>query len=73
MSSQKPKKPFNHYIILTGIALQMGITVYLASWLGKWLDRTYNPEGRAYTIVLTLLGVGIALFNVLRQTNKLNK
>jgi F0F1-type ATP synthase assembly protein I len=71
--NEKPRKQANRYIILTGIALQMGITIYLAVLLGRWLDTTYNNGNKLYIIIFTLLGVGIALFNVVRQTNQLNK
>ncbi|WP_340076137.1 AtpZ/AtpI family protein [Leptobacterium sp. I13] len=73
MSGQKPKKPYNKFLILTGVALQMGLTIYLMAYLGKWLDENYNAGNKRYIIIFTLLGVGIALFNVVRQTNKLNK
>lgn len=71
--NEKPKRRVNKYIILTGIALQMGLTIYLAVWLGKWLDTTYNNGNKLYIIILTFLGIGVALFNVVRQTNQLNK
>lgn len=70
---EKPKRQVNKYIILTGIGLQMGLTIYLAVLLGKWLDATYNNGNKLYIIICTLFGVGAAMFNILRQTNKLNK
>ena len=71
--NEKPKKQANKYIVLTGIGLQMGLTIYLAIYLGRWLDATFNNGERLYIIIFTLLGVGVALFNVVRQTNQLNK
>ena len=42
MNKQKPKKQLKNAAILSGIGLQMGITIYLFVKLGKWLDVTYN-------------------------------
>ena len=61
------------WAILSGIAIQMGGTIYLFTKLGAWLDLNYNLSGKKYTILLTLAGVAISLFLVLRQTNQLNK
>jgi len=66
MTDKKPKKRLNKYITLTGIGLQMGITIYLASYLGKWLDATYT-DSKIYTIILTLLGIVLSFYSLLRQ------
>ena len=66
MTEKKPKKRLNKYIVLTGIGLQMGVTIYLAATLGKWLDAKYT-ESNTYTIILTLLGVVLSFYSLLRQ------
>ena len=66
MTEKKPKKRLNKYIALTGIGLQMGITIYLAANLGKWLDAKYT-ESNTYTIILTLLGIVLSFYSLLRQ------
>ena len=66
MREKKPKKRLNKYIVLTGIGLQMGITIYLAANLGKWLDAKYT-ESNTYTIILTLLGIVLSFYSLLRQ------
>jgi len=67
-----PGKP-NRYLELMGIAAQMGITIFLGAYLGKWLDARYTAGKNLYTIVFTLLSVAIALYMVLKQVNKLNE
>ena len=69
---KNPKKRLNKYIRLTGIGLQMGITIYLASYFGKWLDVKYTDEGKIYTIVFTLLGVGLSFYSLLRQIKNID-
>ena len=73
MSNNNPsKKPLKNALILTGVAFQMGATIYLFVSLGKWLDRTYNHGDRAYIIVTTLIGVGISLYLTVKQLNRSN-
>ncbi|MFI1744781.1 AtpZ/AtpI family protein [Thalassobellus sediminis] len=69
---QKQNKQLKQIAALSGIAIQMGITIYLFVLLGKWLDTNYNSSGKAFLIICTLLGVGISLYAVLKQINKLN-
>ena len=74
MTHQKPsqKKPLKNALVLTGVAFQMGATIYLFVMLGKWLDNTYNNGARAYVIVTTLMGVGISLYLTVKQLNRIN-
>ena len=70
---QKPsKKPLNKYLILTGIGLQMGLTIYLAAYFGKKLDAMYPNDRNWYTVGLTMLGVIIAMVSIVKQTKNLN-
>ena len=51
----------------------MGVTIFVAAYAGKKLDAAYPMEKKWWTIGLTLLGVAIALFNVLKQVNRINE
>lgn len=68
---QEPKKQLKNAAILTGIGLQMGVTIYLFVLLGKWLDTNYNAGEKRYIIIMTLLGVAISLYAVLKQVNRI--
>lgn len=74
MSNNKnsQKKQLKNALVLTGVAFQMGITIYLFVLLGKWLDATYNDGNKGFIIVATLAGVGISLYLVVKQLNRLN-
>lgn len=72
MDNKKPKKPLNKFIRLTGIGLQMGITIYLASYLGKWLDVKYPNEKGIYNIILTLSGVVLSFYSLLKQIKNID-
>jgi len=71
MKKQKPKKQLRNAAILSGIGLQMGITIYLFVKLGKWLDITYNNGEKLYIIIFTLAGVGISIFSLIKLLNRI--
>lgn len=50
----------------------MGVTIYLFAYAGKWLDARYT-ESKVFTIVLTLAGVGLSLYSMLRQLKNLDQ
>lgn len=69
---KKPNKPLKNIAIFTGIAAQMGVTIFAGAYLGKWLDTEYPSNKKWFTMIFTLLGVGIALYVTLKQINKYN-
>jgi F0F1-type ATP synthase assembly protein I len=58
--------------VFTGIAAQMGITIFAGAYVGKYLDLEYPSTKKWFTMLFTLLGVGISLYVVLKQLNKFN-
>ena len=76
MKEKKPQKKSNNtrnnLARFSGIAFQMGATIFLAAYAGKWLDLKYPSDKKWFTIALTLTGVALSLYNVLRQINKIN-
>ncbi len=68
----KGKKEVKYWLSLTGIAVQMGVIIYLGARLGQWLDTKYQNEKNTYTIILTLFAVAISMYLVIQQTKKLN-
>lgn len=65
------KKQLKNVAVLSGIAIQMGVTIYLFALLGKWLDEQYNHGEKLYTMIATLVGVAIAFYVVLKQVNRI--
>ena len=50
----------------------MGLIIFCFSYLGGWrVDKYTNPEGY-FLKGITLLGVFVALYNVIKQVNQLN-
>ena len=58
---------------LINIPIQMGVVIFLFSYLGNYLDEKYGNVNESNTKIFTLLGVFLALYNVYRQVNQLSK
>nr|WP_297309450.1 AtpZ/AtpI family protein [uncultured Flavobacterium sp.] len=67
------KKTRNKWLALTSIPFQMLVTIYLAYRIGLWLDEKYSLQNEIATKVVTLLGVFVALYQVINQVNQINK
>lgn len=67
------KKPYNKWLSLINIPIQMGIIIFLFSYLGKWLDENHPHQKIDYTKLLVIVGVFIAMYNVYRQVQQINK
>lgn len=71
MEENKKNKPLNKWIQLISIPAQMGIVIFLFAYLGQYLDEKYQSEN--YVKIFTVVGVFLAMYNVIRQVNQLNK
>ena len=63
----KKSKPLNNYAKFSGMAVQMGVTIALGAWGGSKLDEKLNTNSKVFTIVLSLLAIGISLYLVIRE------
>ncbi|KRB54783.1 AtpZ/AtpI family protein [Flavobacterium sp. Root186] len=73
MEKDPNKKQNNKWIALINIPIQMGVIIFLFSYLGTWLDENHPSEKIYYNKVLVMVGVVLALYNVIRQVNEINK
>lgn len=71
--SKKNIDSIKKWAILSGIGIQMGVIIYVFVQIGIWLDANYHENKKLFTIIFSLLGVGVSLFLVLKQTNRLNQ
>ncbi len=71
-AKKKKNNSLKNAAIFTGIAAQMGVTIFAGAYLGKWLDTEYPSNKKWFTMIFTLLGVGVSLYVVLKQINKFN-
>ena len=73
MEKPKKKKQLNKFLQLTGVGLQMGITIYLGAYFGKRLDTYFETSGKTYTIILTLVALVSSLYSIIQQLKKINE
>ncbi|UMB53271.1 AtpZ/AtpI family protein [Lutibacter sp. A64] len=72
MDNPKKKRQLNKYLQLTGVAMQMGVTIYLGVYFGKWLDAYFQTTNKIYTIILTLFALFASIWSVLAQLKNIN-
>ena len=66
-------KQMRQYAKFSGIAMQMGVIIFIGAYTGQWLDEKYGMEKKIYTMVLTLVSVVVALYLVLKQVIAMTK
>ncbi len=69
----KRRVKLRKYAHLSGVGIQMGVTIYLASYLGKWLDEYFATGNNTYTLIVTMIGVVISFISLLAQLKRINK
>lgn len=73
MDNKPNKKQANKWLALINIPIQMGVIIFVFSYSGDWLDENYPSPKVYYTKIMVMIGVGLALYNVIRQVNEINK
>ncbi|GAC1375872.1 MAG: hypothetical protein NVS3B25_05420 [Hymenobacter sp.] len=54
----------------SGIAFTMLAIIGLSAWLGTWLDGHFQNKTPYYTVGLMVLGLFVALYQVIRSLTK---
>lgn len=74
MKQNPPQKKDNaKWIAMMNIPFQMGLIIFVFTYIGVRLDERYGMTNSIFTICLSLFSVFIALYNVIRQVKNLNK
>lgn len=63
---QQPKQP-NPILKYANLAIQMGLIIGLFAWGGQKLDAHYKNAKPVFTIILSLSGIGVSLYLVLKD------
>ena len=72
MSNQKKKKPLNKYLRFTSIGFQLGATIYVAAYLGKWLDQKFEMEKKVFTLILILAALIVSIWSIIQQLKQID-
>jgi len=70
---KEKKSQLNTLARFSGVGIQMAVTIWLGAELGKWLDQKYPNDNDLYTIICTLFAVGVSLYSLIVQANKITK
>lgn len=70
---EKEKKGFSKFARFSALGIQMGVIIFLFTWLGTYLDDKYKTETPWWTIGLSLFGVTAALTLVIKEVIKMGK
>jgi F0F1-type ATP synthase assembly protein I len=70
--SKKEDSGYSKYAKYSGLGIQMGVIIAGFTWLGTFLDTKYNTNP-LWTVVLSLSGVFIGLYLIIREVIKMNK
>ncbi|WP_367756359.1 AtpZ/AtpI family protein [Flavobacterium sp. WC2421] len=73
MDKKPNKKQASKWLALINIPIQMGVIIFLFAYSGNWLDENYPSPKVYYNKILVMVGVVLALYNVIRQVNEINK
>ena len=76
MSAKKekqPPKPLNAYAKYSSLGIQMAVIIGGGCYGGYKLDEYYKNTNSVFTIILSLLSIGLAMYVVLKDIIKSSK
>lgn len=65
----KKQKPYNSYLKYSGLAFQMLATIGAFVLLGQWLDSLQKTENPYFTMGLSLVGIAVSLYQIIKELN----
>lgn len=68
---KKPKKQPKAWSVLTGVGIQMGVTLYLASRAGKALDAHWET-GKIFTLIILMLVLFLNIYWLVKYLERFN-
>lgn len=73
MEPEEKKKNINNFARYSSISFQMLATIGVFAFAGYKIDEYRQSKAPVFTAVLSLLGVIISLYQVVKQLNKSNE
>jgi len=67
---QKKKERLNNYARFSGVGFQMLATIGVGVWGGIKLDNNYPNNYQVFTVICSLISIGVALYLVIKQVTK---
>lgn len=73
MTKRKSDSGLNSWVKFSGIAFEMIAIIGLGSFLGHKLDGRFLHKTPVFTIVFSLLAIGVSMYTVIRRVKQMNK
>ncbi|SFU27378.1 Putative F0F1-ATPase subunit Ca2+/Mg2+ transporter [Pustulibacterium marinum] len=73
MANKKPRNQLHKYMRFAGAGIQIGVIIFLFFKIGEWLDVKYHKTNELYTNILTLVGVFLSIYMIVKEALKLGK
>lgn len=70
---QKPKGQLNVYARFSGIGFQMIAIIGLGVYAGVKLDEKYPNKNNLFTLICSLVAIGMALYFVINKVSNISK
>ena len=70
MAKNQKKQP-NKLLLFSGLAFEMGITIYICAKIGNWLDYKYPNTKNYFTLSLVVFGFVASMFLLIKKLQKL--
>jgi len=67
---QKKKERLNNYARFSGVGFQMLATIGVGVWGGIKLDNIYPNNYQVFTVICSLISIGVAVYLVIKQVTK---
>ena len=68
---KKQKKRPKSWAVLSGVAVQMGVSLYFASRAGKYLDAQWET-GRTFTLIIIMLVLFANMYALVKYLDRFN-
>jgi F0F1-type ATP synthase assembly protein I len=63
----------NKFLRLSNAGFQMAIVIGGMAFLGNYLDDKYKNDNQLYTVILSLLGVALGIYIMIKEVINLTK
>ncbi len=70
---EKKTNQLKNWAVFSGIAFQMGATIFVSAWIGNKLDERYPSNKNWFTIGFVLFGLVASIIVVLQQLKRFDK
>jgi F0F1-type ATP synthase assembly protein I len=72
INPKNKNKQRNPFLVFSGLAFQIGATIYLGNQFGIWLDVKFEKTNEVFMKTFTLLSVFAAIYSVIVTVKKIS-